>query len=114
MQGKANYTKTPQSTGGRGPLQCMSVSYQSQPTYRVHKGIPTCPLHDEAKRLGKQTQEINCNPYSLMHGINKYRRAGQNRRKRRKEENKSSAPARKGPERKGVGYEAILHVLQNM
>ena len=88
MQGNANYTKTPQDTGGRGPLQYKCVINQGQPTKRVQYSIPTCLQHEKAKRPGKHTQDMNCNPNSLMHGDNKYKyEVGQNhtKEKRRQE-----------------------------
>ena len=90
MQGKANYTNTTQSTGGRGPLQYKCVINQGQATNRVQYSIPTCLQHEKAKGPGKHTQEMNRNPYSLMHGDNKYKyEVGQNhteekRRQKRK------------------------------
>ena len=85
MQGKANYTNTTQSTGGRGPLQYKCVINQGQPTNRVQYSIPTCLQHEKAKGPGRHTQEMNRNPYSLMHENNKYKyEVGQNHTKEKR------------------------------
>ena len=86
MQGKANYTNTTQSTGGRGPLQYKCVINQGQPTNRVQYSIPTCLQHEKAKGPGKHTQEMNRNPYSLMHGNNKYKKRWDRTTQRKRED----------------------------
>ena len=86
--------KTPQSTGGRGPLQYKCVINQGQPTKRVQYSIPTCLHLDKAKRPGRHTQGMTSNPYSLMYGIidistsTKWDRTTQRKEKKEEEEKK--------------------------